>query len=162
MASGLGSVEKIRAGGTSSDRAAACRGAESAHAPGPHEPNRNMAMSWVSLSLLVQRYNGRRDSEIAVVLRPPTQAAGRTEARCCFLVRGETWRSWPLAAEPSGQSFRFTGRLGSGLEPGEWRLWAVVGRPGSLPGDAALPARLRQTVEPHPGWQAMAKELIVE
>jgi hypothetical protein len=104
----------------------------------------------------------RRGSEIAVFLRPPTQAAGRTEARCCFLVRGEAWRSWPLAAEQSGQSFRFTGSLDSSLEAGVWRLWAVVGRPGSLPDEAALPSRLRQGGEQHPGWQAMAKDFIVE
>lgn len=104
----------------------------------------------------------RRGSEITVVLRPSTQAAGRTEARCCFLVRGEAWRSWPLAAEQSGQSFRFTGSLDSGLEAGEWRLWAAVGRPGSLPDEAALPSRLRQGGEQHPGWQAAAKDFIVE
>ena len=104
----------------------------------------------------------RRGSEVAVVLRPPTQVAGRTAARCCFLVRGETWRSWPLAAEKSGQSFRFTGRLGSDLEAGEWRLWAMVGRPGSLPDETALPSLQHQAGERHPGWQALAKELIVE
>jgi hypothetical protein len=104
----------------------------------------------------------RRGSEIAVVLRPPTQAAGLTEARCCFLVHGEAWRSWPLAAEQSGQSFKFTGRLDSGLEPGEWRLWAVAGRPGSLPDEAALLSLLRQARERQPGWQAVAKEFFVE
>lgn len=104
----------------------------------------------------------RRGGEIAVVLRPPTQAAGRTEARCCLLVRGEDRRTWPLAVEQAGQSFRFTGRLDGGLEPGEWRLWAVVGRPGSLPDEAALPSRLRQGGDRHPGWQAVARDFIVE
>ena len=104
----------------------------------------------------------RRGSEVALVLRPPTKVSGTSAARCCFLVRGETWRSWPLPVETSGQSFRFAGRLGGDVEPGAWTLWAVVGRPGSLPDEATLRARLRQAGRRHPGWQALSKDVAIE
>jgi hypothetical protein len=103
-----------------------------------------------------------RGSVVTIVLRPPTAGAGKVAAICCFLEHGKTWRPWPLAAETANRSFRFAGRLDSDLAPGPWRLWAIVGRPGSLPDTPTMPSSLHPESPPHPGWQALTQDVIVE
>ncbi len=75
-------------------------------------------------------------SRFDLVLTPATEVAGRLEARF-FLEGGGEIAAWDVGHEvsPTG-AVRIDGTIGEEVEiaPGRWTLWAVVGRPGELPG----------------------------
>lgn len=103
----------------------------------------------------------RSGSEVEMIVRPAKEFSGASDARCCLLVRGAVWRSWPLSKLKADHSFKFDGRLGGDLEPGTWKLVAVVGRPGSLPDDAALHASLGQVRPRGSPWQVLSTDVTI-
>lgn len=95
-------------------------------------------------------------SALAVTLRPQTGVSGRVEARW-FAARGATVRALAARQEVSRDgAVRLSGTLGEDLaiEPGDWTLWVVVGRPGKLPGTAVLGAHPAAQVLRGAGWTA--------
>jgi len=99
-------------------------------------------------------------SALEVTLRPPTRVSGRLTARW-FVVRGGEVRE--LAARPEfspGGAVHLYGTLGRDLaiEPGEWALWVVVGRPGKLLAPAVLGAHPTARSLHQAGWTALRDE----
>ncbi|MCP4655042.1 MAG: hypothetical protein GY856_06440, partial [bacterium] len=89
-------------------------------------------------------------------MRPDVTVAGEVDVRL-FRSRGEELTEWPepvvMAAE-SG-SFHIAGVLGReiDLEPGEWTVIVVVGRPGELPAAEQLRGVLDTPgAPPPPDW----------
>jgi hypothetical protein len=111
--------------------------------------------------------NARRfapGSPLEIVLRPQTAVEGEVEVR--FFLQGEgELRPVSLPAEIApGGAVRISGVLGweIAIPPGDWTVWSVVGRPGELPDEAALRARLAAG-EPHNAlWIALPTPLRVE
>jgi len=106
-------------------------------------------------------------STFDLILRPGTAVSGPVEARY-FLARGGEVRPWPVpkgAMQSSGDGvLRIHGMVGGAIviPPGGWTLWAVVGRPRSLPDAAALRADLAQGQTRTPYWQALKIDLKTE
>lgn len=81
-------------------------------------------------------------SQIELVARPQTAVTGPVAARC-FLERDGALQPWEVSGEITGDGVvRIAGTVGREITipPGEWTLWIVVGRPGTLPDAAALSA----------------------
>ncbi len=109
-------------------------------------------------------------SPFNLVLTPQTAVSGKIEARF-FLARGEELRPWTVPGEARqifpGGVVGIHGTVGReiAIPPGEWTLWAVVGRPGKLPNAEALRAHLGlhdKTPQAPPGaedWLALKKRL---
>jgi hypothetical protein len=102
----------------------------------------------------------RPGSEVEMILRPAKEFSGASDAWCCLLAQGAVSRSWPLPKQKANQSFKFDGRLGGDVEPGPWKLVAVVGRPRSLPDEATLRASLGQ-VRPRGPWQVLSTDVTI-
>lgn len=103
-------------------------------------------------------------SPFDLVLRPQTVIEGEIEARFFLEERGEL-RPWsvPAAVAPGGV-VRVTGTLGReiAIPPGDWTVWAVVGRRGELPDAAALRARLAAGETRTADWTALQTTLRIE
>ncbi|HEX3531769.1 MAG TPA: hypothetical protein VH988_32310 [Thermoanaerobaculia bacterium] len=106
-------------------------------------------------------------STFDLVLQPETAVSGPVEARY-FLERGGELRPWPVpkgAMQSSGDGvLKVHGMVGGAIviPPGDWTLWAVVGRPRSLPDAAALRAHLARGQTRAPDWQALKIDLKTE
>jgi len=76
-----------------------------------------------------------------LVLRPAETVPGKVAVSCLLIAAGGGLpRPFPAcddAKHSEDGSLRVTGTVGSGIEgpPGDWTLWAIVGRPGGLPED---------------------------
>jgi hypothetical protein len=95
-----------------------------------------------------------------VVLRPGTKTAGEgLEARCFLLRSGDLRRLEARVQVDPGGAVRIEGSIGLDLPPGDWTLWAVVGRQGELP-DPADPRFLTARAEVRqPNWVALPTEI---
>lgn len=72
-----------------------------------------------------------------VVLRPETRTEGADLEARCFLLRGRDLRRLETQSQVDpGGAVKMEGSIGRELEPGDWTLWAVVGRQGELPDPA--------------------------
>jgi len=69
-----------------------------------------------------------------IVLRPATKTPGEDLEAHCFLLRGSEPRGLETEVEvdPDG-AVKIEGSIGRDLPPGDWTLWAVVGRGDELP-----------------------------
>ncbi len=83
-------------------------------------------------------------SRLDLKLRPQVDVSGPVEARF-FVARDDELRVWDVSAKISSNGVvHVAGVLGRDfeLEPGEWTLWAAVGRSGALPDRERLQALL--------------------
>jgi hypothetical protein len=100
-----------------------------------------------------------RSSTLTVVVRPRHPVKGEVIA-FSFLARGDQWMPWQSALESQNGSVRIRGELYPWLQPGVWRLWVVVGRPGKLPPSAHdAEAEIRAGRIRHEQWQAVYTDL---
>ncbi len=105
-------------------------------------------------------------SELELVIHPRDPVTGDVEARA-FLARGAEWISWEPRIEIKKGNVRFRGVLSSEMQPGTWRLWAVVSRRGRLPPEDELRSELqagrtRQRLwQVWQAWQAVPVEVHV-
>jgi hypothetical protein len=103
-------------------------------------------------------------SPFELVLRPQTQVEGEVDVR--FFLEGEGGlQPWPVPAEIApGGAVRVAGTLGReiALFPGDWTVWAVVGRRGQLPDAATLRSRLAAGEPRTARWTALPTALRVE
>lgn len=109
-------------------------------------------------------------SSFDLVLTPQTAVSGEVGVRC-FLARdarGAGLRSWPVPEaaiqKRPGGAVKIHGTVGREIviPPGDWTLWAVVGRPRRLPDAAALRAHLTQGRARAPDWEALKIALKAE
>lgn len=98
-------------------------------------------------------------SRLTLVVRPKEPVTGSVEARA-FLVHGDEWVAWEPAIDVSEGFLRLAGRLGE-VHPGDWKIWAVVGRPGKLPSLSELQTEVRAGRTRHAEWQAVFDDLHV-
>lgn len=99
-----------------------------------------------------------------LVLRPRTAVAGRIAARC-FLARDGEFETWDVATRifDTG-TVQIAGEIGRDLviAPGDWTLWAVVGRPGQLPDAAGLRAHAASGDDGSGDWLALRTAFRIE
>lgn len=109
-------------------------------------------------------------SSFDLVLTPQTAVSGEVGVRC-FLARdarGAGLRPWPVPEaaiqKRPGGAVKIHGTVGREIviPPGDWTLWAVVGRPRRLPDAAALRAHLTQGRARAPDWEALKIALKAE
>jgi len=99
-----------------------------------------------------------------VVLRPDTEVTwAKTLEAQCFLRHGPELRSLKVRShvEPSGV-VELEGSLDRDLRPGEWTLWAVVGRWGRLPDPADLRSLSARAVVRRRAWVAVTKDIRIQ
>jgi hypothetical protein len=94
---------------------------------------------------------------------PRQTVTGPVEASF-FLERGgklTPWKPTPSFFEIADGSVRLHGTVGTDfrLEPGDWRIWVVVGRPGKTPSLDELRTALRAGRTGHADWQAVSADL---
>ncbi|HEV7508903.1 MAG TPA: hypothetical protein VGS07_28770 [Thermoanaerobaculia bacterium] len=99
------------------------------------------------------------ESQLMFVVRPPHPVTTPVEAKA-FLAHGAEVFSWQPGKVGTGGSFRFDGRL-NGFEPGEWKVWVVVGRPDRIPSASDLQTELRAGRTQSADWQAISKDLLI-
>lgn len=82
-----------------------------------------------------------------LLLRPGSPVSGPVAARIFLQRRAEVQVLEAEAEVSASGSVRWAGTLGREIriEPGEWTLWALVGRPGELPGPEELRAHLAES-----------------
>lgn len=97
------------------------------------------------------------ESRLTLVVRPPNPVTTPVEAKA-FLAHGAGLLPWEPGSASPGGSFRFEGGL-SGLQPGLWTAWVVVGRPGRIPTAGELQAALRAGRTRTADWQAISRDL---
>jgi len=99
------------------------------------------------------------------VLTPTTAVdkASSLGTEAC-LQRGDELRPLELESEvdPGGGAVRVAGTLDRGLPPGQWTLWLVVGRKGSLPDLADLRTFSADRPTRQRNWVALPKTLLVQ
>jgi hypothetical protein len=103
-------------------------------------------------------------SPFQLVLRPEKAVEGEIEARFFLAGRGEL-RTWAVPADIApGGAVRVIGTLGReiAIPPGDWTVWAVVGRRGALPDAATLRARLAAGETRTADWTALRAPLRIE
>jgi hypothetical protein len=112
-------------------------------------------------------------SSFDLVLTPQTAVSGEVAVRC-FLAPGTRdardaeLRPWPVpdtAVQKSRDgAVKIHGSVGReiAIPPGEWTLWAVIGRPRQLPDAAALRAYLARGRARAPDWEALRIALTAE
>jgi hypothetical protein len=100
-------------------------------------------------------------SQLTLVVRPQQPVTGKVEAQA-FLARGNEWIPWrPEIEIAENGSVRLRGELGGEIQPGDWRLWVVVGRPGELPSLDELQAEVRAGRTRDDQWQEVSANLRV-
>ena len=97
------------------------------------------------------------DSPLTFVVRPPHPVTTPVAAKS-FLAQGAEFLAWQPGKAGAGGTFRFEGRL-SRLQPGECKVWVVVGRPDRLPSASELRAELRAGRTRTRDWQAISTDL---
>jgi hypothetical protein len=100
---------------------------------------------------------------ILATLQPDTAVAGAgwLRAKAC-VVRNEEARSLEVTTERgTGGVLRLTATLDSDLPPGDWTLWLVVGRLGTLPSDAELRSLSADLPVQERRWVALPRTLHV-
>lgn len=101
-------------------------------------------------------------TQLILDVTPQQAVTGPLEAHA-FLARGADIVAWepepPLKVSSQG-TVRLRGMLGQEirLEPGEWKIWIVIGRPGKLPSADEIAAELRAGRTRHTDWQAAISE----
>jgi hypothetical protein len=103
-------------------------------------------------------------SLLELTLRPETAAKGKIAVRG-FLEGGGELRTWELP-DPEvseGGVVRIAGTVGREIEiePGDWTVWLVVGRPRKLPDAAELQAHLARNRSQTRDWTARSTRLRV-
>jgi hypothetical protein len=95
-----------------------------------------------------------------VPLRPRTEPpAGQRLEAGCFLSRGGEVRRMKARSKPDpGGSVLMHCAVPADVPPGDWTLWAVVGRPGDLPGPEELRSQAGGEVRRW-DWVALSKEV---
>lgn len=95
---------------------------------------------------------------IRVVLHPETEFRARRLKGQLFLLQGRELRLLDTQSEiDRAGAAKLTASLDPDLQPGDWTLWAVVGRPGDLPDPAELPSLAAQGRVQRPDWAAVSK-----
>jgi hypothetical protein len=102
-------------------------------------------------------------SPLTLEAAPQRSVTGPVEA-AFFLERGAELTPWtpkPSFFEIADGSVRLHGTVGTDfrLDPGDWRIWVVVGRPGKMPSLDELQTELRAGRTRHAGWQAVSTDL---
>jgi hypothetical protein len=105
-------------------------------------------------------------SQLTLIVSPQQPVTGPVEAHG-FLARGAEigpWEPEPRFEVADSGAVRLQGRLGQEirLQPGNWRVWIVVGRPGKIPPTDELLSKLRAGRTRHEHWQAVHADLRVE
>ncbi len=83
-----------------------------------------------------------------LLLRPATAESGPLAVRFFLAAAGEPPHPLELPVEVSaGGAVRVAGEIGGeiAIEPGDWVLWAVVGRPGAMGDEDEIRAALRES-----------------
>jgi hypothetical protein len=100
-------------------------------------------------------------SQLMLVVKPQHAVTGEVEAQA-FLARGDEWISWrPEIKIAESGSVRLQGELGREIQPGDWKVWVAVGRPGDLPSLDELQAEVRAGRTRDDRWQAVSADLRV-
>lgn len=99
-------------------------------------------------------------SALSLVVRPQHPVSGRVEVRT-FLARDGDLVPWKPSLQIRDGAVRLQGEIGDEIEPGPWRLWVIVGRPGRLPDGRKLADALRTGRTRNPSWQAVYADLRV-
>jgi hypothetical protein len=110
-------------------------------------------------------------SRFQLVLRPATAVQGEVEVRCVIAPRPDAaardWRPCSHAERDSSGALRVAGTVGADVpfQPGDWTLWVIVTRAGSLaghlqprvrsPSDAELRRMAPGAALAGPGWSAL-------
>jgi hypothetical protein len=101
-------------------------------------------------------------SPLIIDAEPQQSVTGPVEADF-FLEREAELVPWNPAPpfEISNGSVRLRGTVGEDLrlEPGDWRVWVVVGRPGKMPSLEELRTALRAGRTGNAGWRAVSADL---
>ena len=103
-------------------------------------------------------------SRFELVLRPATKATGDVAVRC-FLAGTDEIEIWEVPAEVFATgAIQIVGEIGADLaiEPGNWTLYAVVGRPGRLPDASQLHSHLANSAGDATDWQLLQTDLRIE
>jgi hypothetical protein len=104
-------------------------------------------------------------SRLTIIVQPEHPVDGEVEAHG-FLGHGAEIVPWE--PEPhvyiSRGAVRLEGTLGREIQvqPGLWRVWIVIGRPGRIPPTDELLTRLRANRARDDSWQAIYTDLRVE
>ncbi len=78
-------------------------------------------------------------SRFELILRPETAVSKPSELELrLFLERGGELRRWQVPAEPDPSGAWRVAVENLAIAPGEWTLWALLGRPKALPDDDEL------------------------
>lgn len=95
-----------------------------------------------------------------VVLRPETSTADESlEARWFLLRDGALRRPAARVQVDPGGAVQIEGSIGRDLQPGDWTLWAVVGREGELPDPADPRFRTARAQVRDRDWVALPHEI---
>jgi hypothetical protein len=100
---------------------------------------------------------------VQVVLQPKTVVPGKLRLESgCFLAREREVRRLEVRSDivPSG-SIQMTGTIPADVQPGNWTLWAVAGRPGDLPAPEDLRSQAGGEVRRR-DWVAFSKEVRIQ
>lgn len=98
--------------------------------------------------------------KFGVVLRPATKTAGKGLEAQCFLLRSDQRRRLEVKVEIDlGGAVKIVGSIARDLQPGDWTLWTVVGRAGTLPDPTDLRYLDSRTEFREHDWVAVPKEI---
>lgn len=97
------------------------------------------------------------DSRLMLIARPPHPVTAPAAAQA-FLAHGAELLPWQPGEPGTAGSFRFEGGL-SQFQPGEWKVWVVVGHPGRIPSASELQTRLQAGRTRTTDWQAISTDL---
>jgi hypothetical protein len=107
-------------------------------------------------------------SPLTLTVTPQTAVQGAVGARVFLESLGgsgdlRAWEPEPRLESTDQGTVRLQGTLGQEIQlpPGDWRIWAVVGRKGAIPSVRRLRTELRAGRTRGDGWQAVSADLRV-